>query len=69
MNLPTTLIEHDSDKESQQYDNASMYLNIENIPESTMIKHEQDINQILIIDPLNIPDHLIRNEKNDGRNN
>ena len=65
LNVPTTLIEHDVDDESPQYENATIYVNIENTSESTKITLEQDLNQILIIDPLNVPDHVIKNEKND----
>ena len=58
MNTPTTFTEHDLDKQTQ-HENETIYVNIENIFESTMIKLEQDTNQILI-DPLNI-----KNEKNE----
>ena len=63
MNTPTVLIEHDLDKQTQQ-ENETIYVNIENAPESAMIKLEQDTNLILI-DPLNIPEHSIKNEEND----
>ena len=61
MNTPTTLTK--DDLENQKPKNETIYVNVENTSESTKIKLEQDPNQILI-DPLNIPEHTVKNEEN-----
>ena len=65
MNPSTSLIQHDLNKH-EQHENDTIYVNVEKISESTVIKLEKDTNQILN-DPLSIPEKALRYEENNDK--